>query len=260
METILEKEKNPGFAIVTGSSRGLGANFAYRLASEGYDVVLNYCNSASKNAAMEVKAQIENDFGARVIVAQADVSNYEECEQMVKTAVETFSCSVGVLINNAGIHKGGNFEDIDPEVYSQIIKVDLIGALNMCHIVLPYMVKEKNGVIINISSSAAYAQSFKNEAYGTAKAGLIGLTKCLALECAPYNVRVNALAPCQHATQMVEDFAKNDPENFKKSCAAIPLGRIGKREELSDAMSYLVHAKFMTGHCIAHTGGKVLLS
>lgn len=259
METLFKKEKLPGFAIVTGSSRGLGANFAYRLANDGYDVLINYSSDASEADALEVKGQIERDTGRRALICKADVSVPEECTRMVETACDTFGSHAAVLINNAGIHRGGNFEDIPPETYSKIIYVDLIGCLNMCRASIPHMLEAGEGAIINISSSAAYAQSYKNEAYGTAKAALLGLTKCLALEFAGKGIRANAIAPCQHATKMVEDFARNDPENFKKSCAAIPLGRIGRPDELSEAMSYLVHARFMTGHCIAHSGGKVLL-
>ncbi len=260
MEVLFKKEKVPGFAIVTGSSRGLGANFAYRLASEGYNVVLNYCNAGSIDACREVKDQIEKDFGTGVVMVHADVSDPEACRRVVQAGKDAFGCNVGVLVNNAGIHRGGNFEDVAPETYSWVINVDLVGAMNMCHAVVPDMMEQGEGAIVNISSSAAYAQSIKNEAYGTAKAALLGLTKCLALELAPHNIRVNAIAPGQHATQMVRDFAARDPENFKNSLAAIPMGRVGQPEELSEAMSYLVHARFMTGHCIAHSGGRVLLS
>lgn len=260
MEVLFQKKKLPGFAIVTGSSRGLGANFAYRLASEGYDVVLNYSNPASADDAQQISGQIQRDFGRTPVIVPGDISDPTACKEIVNAGINAFGGEIAVLINNAGIHKGGPFECAAPEDYIRILYVDLIGTVNMCQAVLPYMKKQCGGAIINISSSAAYAQSYKNEAYGTAKAAVLGLTKCLALELAPYKVRVNAIAPCQHETKMVADFAKAQPENFKKSCSEIPLGRIGRREELSEAMSYLVHAEFMTGHCIAHTGGKVLLS
>jgi len=256
---IFSKVKMDGFAIVTGASRGLGANFAWRLASEGYDVVINYTSESSLEKSEALREDIEKTFGTRAVVLRADTSDYAQCEAMVEKAVEILGDKIAILVNNAGIQTGGDFHQLDPAVYRKIINVNLLGVLYMSRVVAPYMIKHKQGVIINNASAAGYAASFKNEAYGTAKAGMLGLTRALALELAQYNVRVNALAPSQHWTDMVANFAKREPDNFEKSCSLIPLKRCGEPEELSEAMSFLINDTYMTGHCIAHSGGKLLL-
>lgn len=256
---VFAKQKMDGFAIVTGGSRGLGANFAWRLASEGYDVVINYTSESSLEKAEALRDDIEKTFGTRAVVLRADTSDYGQCQTLVEQAVEILGDKIAVLINNAGIQTGGEFHQLDPAVYRKIISVNLLGVLYMTRAVVPYMIKHQQGVIINNASAAGYAASFKNEAYGTAKAGMLGLTRALALEMAKYNVRVNALAPTQHWTDMVANFAKREPDNFEKSCSLIPLKRCGEPEELSEAMSFLLNDTYMTGHCIAHSGGKLLL-
>lgn len=187
-------------AIITGGGRGIGRAIAEALASEGVHVGLigrteDHIRAVAKD--LSANANDENNTA----FAAADVSNLEE----VTAAVEKIKSELGgvdILINNAGIAKFGGFLELDPEEWKKIIDVNLIGAYNVTRAVLPDLIEQKSGDIINISSTAGQKGAPMTSAYSASKFGLLGLTESLALEVRKHNIRVSALTPSTVATDL----------------------------------------------------------
>ena len=240
-----------GFAIVTGSARGLGVGMVLQLAEEGYDVVINYTSSSSAPLA-EAVAEKARGFGVGAIVVQGSVEDYDQCEKIVQAGVDAFGDKIAVLVNNAGIAGGTMFKDLDPKAYKRMVDIHLIGTMNCSHIVIPYMVKANIGCIINISSVCGIMGVPGQADYSAAKAGVIGFTKALAKELGGFNIRVNCIAPGMIATEMVAAQPKEAVDALK---AITPLGCLGEVEDIAECMSYIVSAKFLTGQTISPNGG-----
>lgn len=241
-------------AIITGGSRGLGQGMTLKLGEMGYDVVINYRSNSSKALCDELAEKLKKDYHVDTLIVQADVSKYEDCEKLVKSAVEKFGDKIDVLVNNAGITNNCNFIDITKEQYTNVINTNLMSLLHMCHLSLPYMV-DHDSTIINVSSVGGLIGVINQADYCAAKSGVIGLTRALALEFAGRKIRVNAIAPGMIMTDMLRGVNQDE---LKALAAYIPQGRIGDIEDISQCMEYLVNAKYMTGQVVSPNGGFVM--
>lgn len=241
-------------AIITGGSRGLGAAMTRRLGKMGYNIVLNYHSDSSEKLAKDIVAELSEKYGVDGLVVKADVSNYADCEALVKAAVEKFGDKIDVLVNNAGITNNCNFIDITPEQYTKVINTNLLSLLHMSHLTLPYLV-DHDSCIINTSSVGGLTGVVNQADYCAAKSGVIGLTRALALEFAPRKVRVNAIAPGMIMTDMLRGVNQDE---LNALAATIPAGRIGDPEDIAQAMEYIVNATYLTGQTISPNGGFVM--
>lgn len=241
-------------AIITGGSRGLGRSMALKLGEMGYNVVINYRSDSSKSLSDDLAKEIKDNYGVETLVVRADVSVYEDCETLVKAAVDKFGEKIDVLINNAGITNNSNFIDITREQYENVINVNLISLLHMCHLALPYML-DHDANIINISSVGGLVGVINQADYCATKSGVIGLSRALALEFASRKVRVNVIAPGMIMTDMLRGVNQDE---LNALASVIPLGHIGEAEEISGAMEYLINASYVTGQVLSPNGGFVM--
>ncbi len=178
-------------ALVTGASRGIGRAIATGLAREGANVVINYYNSEA--AVEEVKKDIEKS-GRTAIIVKADVSKKEDVEKMTQVSLDAFN-RVDILVNCSGIYHRSFVADTSEEVWDRTIAINLKGTFLCCRSMIRSMIKQKSGKIVNITSGRGIAGAMGGAAYSASKAGIIGFTKSLALEVAPYKINVNAVAP-----------------------------------------------------------------
>jgi 3-oxoacyl-[acyl-carrier protein] reductase len=240
-------------ALVTGASRGIGRGIALEMAREGADVIVNY--SSSKTKANEVVRSIEA-LGRRAIAAEADVSNPQEVAAMRRLVLTEFG-SVDILVNNAGIHHHLKSWEIDLTEWKRVLAVNLDGVFQCTNAFNPEMRAKKWGRIVNISSIDALRGTDHEAHYGSSKAALLGLTKSLALELAPYNITVNAIAPGLIETDMT---AWATGEQGRLALEKIPLGRIGQPADVGRVAVFLASdmADFITGQTIHVNGGEAM--
>lgn len=241
-------------AIITGGSRGLGGAMTHRLGELGYDVVINYRSESSKVLSDNLAQELAEKYDVKTLVVRADVSKYEDCEALVKTAVEQFGGKIDALINNAGITNNCNFIDITREKYTAVIETNLMSLLHMCHLALPYMVDHDSN-IVNISSVGGLVGVVNQVDYCAAKSGVIGLTRALAMEFASRKVRVNAIAPGMIMTDMLRGVNQDE---LKALAATIPQGFIGDASDIAGCMAYILTAPYVTGQTISPNGGFVM--
>lgn len=244
--------RKEGFSIVTGGSRGIGEAMSLQLASEGYDVVINYVSESSASRTQELVKKIESTYNVKALAVRADVSNYADCKRLVEEGVSKFGEKIAVLVNNAGIANGKSFLEITEPEYSRLIGINLTSALHCSHLVLPYMVKQGYGCIVNISSVGGIMGVANQIDYSAAKAGVIGMTKAMAKEFGPHNIRVNCIAPGMIWTDMLKESSQEAVEALKQ---VTPLGTIGEPKDIADCLSYVINAKFLTGQTISPNGG-----
>ena len=242
-------------ALVTGASRGIGKGIAFELAREGANVVVNYVEQADK--AIEVSRGIEA-LGRRSLAVKADVSNKKEVFAMRDRIMAQFESGVDILVNNAGIHHHLKSWEIHEDEWRRIMSVNVDGAFLCTNAFTSNMKARKWGRVINISSSDAFTGTDHEAHYGTSKAALLGFTKALALELAPYNITVNAIAPGWFETDMTSWLTG---QGRKDALKRIPLGRIGQPREIGYAAAFLAsdRASFITGQTIHINGGEVML-
>lgn len=238
-------------AIITGGARGIGKAIVEKLASEGYNIVLNYFHSEEQ--AKEIKNQL-NKKGCKVEIFKADVSKREEAKNLVKFAKDTYG-TIDILINNAGIDQWKLFCDITDEDWNYVITNNLTSAFYMTQEILKYMIPNKEGCIINISSIWGVTGASCEVAYSVSKAGMDGLTKSLAKELAPSNIRVNSIAPGAIDTDMNKGLSKEEIQEIKSQ---IPLGKIGKPEDIAKCVNWLIEDNYTTGQIISPNGGWVI--
>lgn len=241
-------------ALITGASRGIGTACAIALAKCGYNIVINYLNSEQK--AQNLADIIAENYSVDVMCIKADVSDKSQVDAMVNTVIEKFS-RIDVLVNNAGIAQQKLFTDTTLNEWTTVMNTNLNSVYNVTHAVLPYMLKEHSGSIVNISSMWGQVGASCEVAYSASKAGIIGLTKALAKEVAPSNVRVNCVSPGVIMTDMMADF---DDEAIEMLIDEIPQGKLGTAKNVADAVAFLASdkAEYITGQVLAVNGGMVV--
>jgi NAD(P)-dependent dehydrogenase (short-subunit alcohol dehydrogenase family) len=269
-------------ALVTGGSRGIGRAIALRLAEDGADVAINY--QASKEQAEKVSMFVDynrmlqdasnlsmmveemtqaedakevsdaiDSMGKHSCIVQANVNDFEQVNKMRDEVVKELG-KIDILVNNAGITRDKSFVKMTPQMWSDVLSVNLDGPFYCTKAVIEGMIERKYGRIVNISSVIGRMGNFGQSNYSASKAGLIGLTKTLAKEFASKGITVNAVAPGYVGTEMVKSVPK---EMLDKIIAQIPLGRLGEPSEVAGAVAYLVSedGKYITGQVIDINGG-----
>jgi len=236
-------------AIITGSSRGIGKATAIRLAQDGFHVTVNY--RQDEKGAKETK-QTVIDHGGEAIIVQADVTKPHEVQKMVEKTTEEFG-DVGVLVNNAGFSHHATLDELSHQEWQKGLNVNLTGAFNCAKAVAPKMKTLGWGRIVNISSLRAMTGSDHGSHYASSKAGILGLTKSLALELAP-EITVNAISPGYTRTPMTKDSLKEKEEQI---AAKIPLARVAESPEIAGVIAFLVShdGSYITGETINANGG-----
>ena len=241
-------------AIVTGSSRGIGRGCALTLARYGVDVVVNYERSREKAEA--ISQEIE-DMGRTSFAVQADVSKENEVKSLFEKACRELG-TVDILVNNAGIHQHLKIWELSLGDWQRVMDVNLTGTFLCSKEAVSLMKGQQSGTIINISSCVAFTGTDHEIHYASTKAGILGFTRSLALEVAPFNIRVNAVSPGFIATDMVLPLLNEDEKRELES--QVPLRRLGYPEDIGEAVAFLASdsAQYITGETI-HVNGGILL-
>ncbi len=241
-------------AVVTGGSRGIGRAIALRLGAQGADVAFSY--RGNEAAAKETAGAIEG-LGRRALAVQADVSDPESADSLIKAALEAFG-KVDILVNNAGVTRDDLIMRMSLDDWRTVLETNLFGAFYATKAVTRPMLKAKGGRIINITSVSGQAGQTGQANYSAATAGLSGLTQATARELASRGITCNAVAPGFVLTELTKDL----PENVQAQLTdRTPLGRFGTVEEIADAVAFLVsdEAAFITGQVLAVDGGLVMM-
>ena len=240
-------------ALVTGASRGIGRAIALALAAEGADVVVNYAGSEA--AAKAVAAEIEA-MGRKALVLQADISSNESATAMVDAAVKEFG-RIDILVNNAGITRDGLLMRMKEEDWATVHTTNLKGVFNYTKAAVKYMMKQKAGRIVSISSVVGLMGNAGQANYAAAKAGVLGFTKAVAKEVAARGITVNAIAPGFIQTDMTAVLSEKVVEGMLNT---IPLHKLGDPEDIAKAVVFLVSddAKYITGQTLHVDGGMVM--
>ncbi len=237
-------------AIVTGASRGIGKAIALELASRGIFVIVNY--NGSKDAAEAVCEEIKAK-GGEAVAYQCDVSDFTACGEFFKEITKSYG-RIDILINNAGITKDGLIMRMSEEDFDKVIAVNLKGAFNCIRHASRQMLKQRSGRIVNIASIVGVSGNAGQANYAASKAGIIGLTKSAAKEMASRGITVNAIAPGFIETDMTAVLPDEVKESYSK---AIPLGRLGKVEDVAKTAAFLASddAGYITGQVLSVDGG-----
>lgn len=231
-------------AIVTGASRGIGRAIAKSLADKDYIVIANY--NKSENEAIELKNEFNN-----IDIFKADVSKREEVKKLVEYTLNKYG-KIDVLVNNAGIDNEKLFQDITDEDWQNVINTNLYSVFCVTQEVVNNMIHNKSGCIINISSIYAIQGGPCAAIYTASKAGIDGITKSLAKELGPSNIRVNSIAPGFIDTDMNKYISEKDIDEIKNQT---PLQKIGRPEDIAKCVNWLVEDEFTTGQIITINGG-----
>jgi len=237
--------------LVTGASRGLGRSIAVDLGNQGQKVIVNY--AGSEDAANETVEMVKA-AGGDAIAVQADCSNPDEIKEMFATATEKFG-TIDVLVNNAGITKDGLVMRMKPQQWQDVIDINLSGVFYTTQAFFKIAMKKRSGRVINISSVVGQIGNPGQANYAAAKGGVIGLTMSNAKEFSGRGITVNCICPGFIASDMT---AKLSDEYLEEVCKGIPLGRLGKPEEVAGMTRFLAlddAADYITGHCFNVDGG-----
>ncbi len=235
--------------LITGAARGIGRDIAETLAKNPDNIIIaNYNKSEEQAKEMQLKLKKEN---INIEIIKADVSKRDEVKKMIEEVLNKYK-KIDVLINNAGISQYKLFNDITDDDWDNIININLKSAFIVSQEVVRNMIQNKSGCIINISSIWGVIGASMEVAYSTSKAGIIGLTKSLAKELGPSNIRVNAIAPGIIDTGMNARFSEDEINSIKEE---IPLGKIGKTADVTRCVQWLINDEYTTGQVISINGG-----
>ena len=230
-------------ALVTGASRGIGREIAKRMMQRGIKVVANY--NKSEEQATNLKKEYNID------IYKADITKREEVHKMIEYTLEKYK-KIDILVNNAGISESKMFIDVTDEDWHKIIDTNLYSAFCVTQEVLPNMIHNKSGCIINISSIWGITGASCETVYSVTKAGIDGMTKSLAKELGPSNIRVNSIAPGIINTDMNRNLTVETIKDIKKE---IPLERIGNTIDIARCVEWLIEDEYTTGQVISVNGG-----
>jgi len=238
-------------ALVTGAGLGLGRAISCRLAENGAKVVVNDVAQKNGEATVEI---IKSGKGDATFV-KADISNWDAAKSLIEKVVEIYG-TIDILINNAGITRDMLMRDMKESDWDSVLNINLKGAFNCCKFATPYMVEQKYGKIVNLSSRAHLGNPGQAN-YSASKAGIIGLTRSMALEFGKYNINVNAIAPGMINTEGVKGLAKYEMV-VERALKITPLKRIGEPEDVANLAHFLVsdYSSYITGEIIHITGGR----
>lgn len=250
MEEIKEEKK---VVLITGGTRGIGKKTAEKFAKNGYNVIINY---VSDNTDVEKITKEFNEIGSECLIVKADVSKKSDVDNLIKIAIEKFK-KIDVLVNNAGITKDNLLMRMTEEEFDKVIEINLKGTFLVTKAVSKYMIKNRSGSIINLSSVVGVSGNAGQSNYSASKAGIIGFTKSIAKELASRNIRANAVAPGFIKTDMTNVLQESVKENIYNQ---IPLKRMGEAEEVADLIYFLgsEQSKYITGQVINVDGGMVM--
>ncbi len=241
-------------AIVTGGKRGIGRAIALAFAQAGADVAV--CGRVIEDGELRAVADEIQRLGRRSLAIQADISRKTDVDNLVQRVMDQLG-GIDILVNNAAISLSASLLDMPEDVWDETINTDLKGYYLCCQAVGKRMVERKKGSIISISSRVGIRAAINSGAYCVAKAGVLMLTRVLALELANYNVRVNAIAPGWVKTEMTKSHW-SVPEALKQLESVIPMGRFGEPCEIAGAALFLASdaSSYITGHTIVVDGGR----
>ena len=240
-------------AIISGASRGIGRAIAVELAGEGANISFNFLKSSNEAESLEKEI---NALGVKAKAFQVDIKNYDAVKAWADKTVELFG-GIDIVVNNAGVIKDRALALMEPGDWHEVINTNLNGTFNLTRASIVPFIKQKSGVIVNIASVSGVVGIPRQTNYSASKAGIIGFTKSLAKEVAPYNIRVNAVAPGFIETGMLENLKEEYKSQIIKQT---PLARMGKPEEVAKAVKFLVseQANYITGQVIIIDGGMSL--
>ena len=237
-------------ALVTGASRGIGRAVARRLSEDGYAVCINYIER--RDMAESLRDELLS-LGREAMIFRADVADADAVRAMVQAMEENFG-PVTLLVNNAGVAGQALIQDVDDALWQRYFAVNVGGMRNTVQAVLPHMIREKSGSIVNISSIWGLRGASFESAYSATKHAIVGLTRSLAMELAPSGIRVTCVAPGVIDTDMVQVLGE---ETLKELAEETPLGRLGRPEDIAEAVAFLAgeKASFITGQVLTVDGG-----
>lgn len=241
-------------AIVTGSGSGIGQAAAWALAKNGADVVITELPHLIERAE-STAAAIAQATGRRTLVQPLDVTNLESIRALVSRTVEHFG-RVDILINSAGVNRTRPSLEVTEEDWDFVLDVNLKGLFFCCQAAARAMIQHGRGKIVNLASINGVVGYYKRAAYCSSKAGVVNLTRVLAIEWAPYHINVNAVGPTYIETPLTVP-TLSDPATRADILARTPLGRIGKVEDVAGAIVFLASpaADLITGHTLLVDGG-----
>ena len=233
--------------LITGASRGIGREIAVELSKKGYKVIANY--NKSEEQAQKLRQENQN-----IEIYKADVSKREQVKEMIQYILKKYG-KIDVLINNAGIAESKLFTDVTDEDWNKIINNNLYSAFCVTQESLPNMINQKQGCIINISSIWGMVGASCETIYSITKAGIDAMTKSLAKELGPSNIRVNSIAPGIIDTDMNKNLAEQEINQIREE---IPLERIGKTLDIAKCVNWIIEDEYTTGQVISINGGWII--
>lgn len=238
-------------AVVTGAGSGIGEAIAYRMAHAGATVVVNdrmiECGNRTTSAILKLK---QNS-----VFVEADISTFKGAASLAEQTYSTCG-RIDILVNNAGITKDKLLRDMEEADWDTVLDTNLKGAFNCCKFIAPYMIEQRYGKIVNLSSRA-HMGNVGQANYASSKAGIIGLTKSLALELGQYNINVNAVAPGMIETEGLKKHPHYD-SFIERALKVTPLNRVGKPEDVAALVHFLASdiSDYITGDVVHITGGR----
>lgn len=236
--------------IISGATRGIGRSIALDLAEQGSNISFNYLMNNKKAEELE---RIVRNYGVKVKSFQVDIRDYDAVKEWVGTTCELFG-GIDIVINNAGVIKDKALAFMVPDDWREVINTNLDGTFNLTRACIIEFIKKRRGIIVNISSVSGITGIAGQTNYSASKSGVIGFTKSLAREVAPYNIRVNSVAPGFIETDMLNGLKEEYKNQLLKR---IPLNRFGRPEEVARVVRFLVsdESDYITGQTIVIDGG-----